>query len=65
MKRVNIDRDVQSRRRIAASRPTPQPKPAEPPKDEPKEKIETAEAETEVVPVTKSKKSGRPPEGDA
>jgi hypothetical protein len=73
MKRVNIDRDVQSRNRISASRPAPRreeskPKITEPPKDEPKEesKEETKAPEADnAAPAAKPKRSGRPPEGDA
>ena len=78
--RVNIDRDVQSRKNIAVSRTTPvhreEPQTAEQPKDEPKEeigeevKIPEAESENTQVPApattaSKPKKGARPPEGDA
>lgn len=73
--RVNIDRDVQSQRRIAESRHIPAPQNRrieEPPADEP-EKEETkettkapeAEGEAAPVPAVKPKKSGRTSEGNA
>ncbi len=73
--RVNIDRDVQSRKIIAATRTAPihreEPKPVEPPKDEPKEEakeeVKALETETEAAPVPapKPKRTGRQAEGDA
>jgi hypothetical protein len=69
-RRVNIDRDVQSRKNIAAARPIPprkeEPKPAQPPKDEPKEESkEEAETQAASDPVPKSKRSGRQTQGNA
>ncbi len=73
--RVNIDRDVQSRKNIAATRTAPihreEPKPVEPPRDEPKEdakeEVKVPETETEAAPlsVPKPKRQGRQTEGDA
>jgi hypothetical protein len=74
--RVNIDKDVQSRKSIAASRHTPKreetSKITEPLKDEPKEEIEkeakapeTSETEDVVSPAPKAKRGARSPEGES
>jgi hypothetical protein len=72
--RVNIDRDVQSRKSIAESRPAPRkretPRTEEPPKDEPKEQPpqeepkETDAPDADAQPAPKAKKGGRSATGD-
>jgi hypothetical protein len=68
-RRVNIDRDVQSRKNIAAARPIPprreEPKPAQPPKDESKEESkEEAETQAPSESTSKPKRSGRQTQGN-
>lgn len=74
-KRVNIDRDVRSRKNIAATRTAPihreEPKTAEPHKDEPQkesgEEAQIPQTETRATPAPapKTKKPGRTSEGGA
>ncbi len=74
-KRVNIDRDVRSRKNIAATRTAPirreEPQTAEPHKDEPQEKsgeetqIPQTDARATPAPAPKTKKPGRTSEGVA